>query len=94
MSYKVSLSDKAEDDFARLDKSVQKQIFKYLKKLEEREDPRSLGEQLQANLSSFWKYRVGDYRLVAEIQEGKLIVLVLVIAHRREVYKVADKRLN
>jgi len=37
MSYKVSLSDKAEDDFARLDKSVQKQIFKYLKKLEERE---------------------------------------------------------
>ncbi len=60
----------------------------------EREDLRTLGEQLQANLSTFWKYRVGDYRLVAEIQDDKFVVLMLVVTHRSEVYKTADKRLN
>lgn len=94
MSYKISIADSAEDDFSRLDKSVQQRIFKYLKKIEEREDPRTLGEQLQENLSMYWKYRVGDYRLVAEIQDEQFIVLMLVIAHRREVYKMAKNRLN
>lgn len=94
MSYKISIADSAEDDFSRLDKSVQQRIFKYLKKIEEREDPRTLGEQLQENLSMYWKYRVGDYRLVAEIQDDQFIVLMLVIAHRREVYKMAKNRLN
>ena len=94
MSYKISIADSAEDDFSRLDKTVQQRIFKYLKKIEEREDPRTLGEQLQENLSMYWKYRVGDYRLVAEIQDDQFIVLMLVIAHRREVYKMAKNRLN
>lgn len=94
MSYKISIADSAEDDFSRLDKSVQQRIFKYLKKIEEREDPRTLGEQLQENLSMYWKYRIGDYRLVAEIQDDQFIVLMLVIAHRREVYKMAKNRLN
>ena len=94
MSYKISIADSAEDDFSRLDKSVQQRIFKYLKKIEEREAPRTLGEQLQENLSMYWKYRVGDYRLVAEIQDDQFIVLMLVIAHRREVYKMAKNRLN
>lgn len=94
MSYKISIADSAEDDFSRLDKSVQQRIFKYLKKIEEREDPRTLGEQLQENLSMYWKYRVGDYRLVAEIQDEQFIVLMLVIAHRWEVYKMAKNRLN
>lgn len=49
MAYKVVLSSTAEDDFAKLDKSIQQRIFKYLKKIEEREDPRTLGEQLQEN---------------------------------------------
>ncbi len=94
MSYKISIADSAEDDFSRLDKSVQQHIFKYLKKIEECEDPRTLSEQLQENLSMYWKYRVGDYRLVAEIQDEQFIVLMLVIAHRREVYKMAKNRLN
>ncbi|MGI5078204.1 type II toxin-antitoxin system RelE family toxin [Treponema maltophilum] len=93
MGYKVLLEKKAEDDFAKLDKSVQQQIFKYLKKIEERQNPRSLGAPLQDNLSTFWKYRVGDYRLIAQLQDDRLIVLMLVAAHRREVYKIAKKRL-
>ena len=53
-----------------------------------------MGEQLQENLSAYWKFRVGDYRLIAEIIDDRVIVLMLVIAHRREVYKTAKKRLS
>ncbi len=94
MAYKVSLDRKAEEDFARLDKAIQKRLFKYMRRIEERDDPRTLGEQLQENLSAYWKFRVGDYRLIAEIIDERVIVLMLVIAHHREVYNTAKKRLS
>lgn len=94
MAYKIEFEMQAAADFSSLDGAVKKQIQKYLNKLAEREDPRTLGEPLRENLSAYWKYRVGDYRLVTEILDDKLVVLMLVIAHRREVYKKADKRLN
>ena len=92
MAYKVSLDRKAEEDFSKLDKAVQRRLFKYMKRIEERDDPRTLGEQLQDNLSAYWKFRVGDYRLIAEIIDERVIVLMLVVAHRREVYATAKKR--
>lgn len=94
MAYKIEFEARAFAEFSKLDGAVKKQIQKYIDKLVSREDPRTLGEPLQANLSAYWKYRVGDYRLVAEIQDDKLVVLMLVVAHRSEVYKTADKRLN
>lgn len=94
MGYKVILSPQAEEDFAKLDKPVQQRIFKYLKRIEERADPKSLGEQLEENLSAYWKYRVGDYRLIAELRDDVFIVLMLVVGHRRNVYKIAAKRLS
>ncbi len=65
-----------------------------MKRIEEREDPRTLGEQLQENLSAYWKFRVGDYRLIAEISDERVIVLMLVVAHLRKVYATAKKRLS
>ena len=94
MTYKVILSPQAEDDFAKLDKPVQQRIFKYLKRIEERADPKSLGEPLEENLSAYWKYRVGDYRLIAELKDDVFIVLMLVVGHRRSVYTTAAKRLR
>ena len=94
MTYKVILSPQAEDDFAKLDKPVQQRIFKYLKRIEERADPTSLGEPLEENLSAYWKYRVGDYRLIAELKDDVFIVLMLVVGHRRSVYKTAATRLR
>lgn len=94
MAYKIEFEKQALEEFSKLDGAVKKQVQNYIDKLEAREDPRTLGEPLQANLSAFWKYRVGDYRLVAEIQDNKFVVLMLVVAHRSEVYKMADKRLN
>lgn len=93
MAYRIEFEQKAFEEFSRLDGSVKKQIQKYIDKLATRENPRALGEPLKANLSAYWKYRIGDYRLVAEIQDNKLVVLMLVVAHRREVYKIAGKRL-
>lgn len=94
MAYKIEFEAQAFAEFSKLDGSVKKQIQKYIDKIAEREDPRTLGEPLQENLSAYWKYRVGDYRLVAEIQDDKFVVLMLAVAHRREVYKTASKRLS
>lgn len=94
MAYKIKFEKRAFEDFSKLDGSVKKQIQKYINKLETREDPKTLGEQLQENLSAYWKFRVGDYRLVAEIKDDVLIVLMLAIGHRRNIYKSASKRLK
>ena len=93
MEYRIEFVRMAAEDFARLDSSVKNKVQKYIDKIASREDPTTLGEQLEDNLSSFWKYRVGDIRLIAEIQDDKLIVLMLVIGNRREVYKTAYKQL-
>lgn len=94
MAYKIDFAEPAAEEFSKLDGSVKKQIQKYINKIASRDDPRTLGEPLQENLSAYWKYRVGDYRLVAEIKDNEFIVLMLVVAHRREVYKIASERLN
>ena len=94
MAYKIEFSKEAYDDFTKLDGSVKTRIQKYLDKLAERADPKSLGEPLEENLSAYWKYRVGDYRLIAELKDDVFIVLMLVVGHRRSVYKTAAKRLR
>ena len=65
--------------FKKLDKFTQKKIKSY---------PRSRGKMLQANRSGQWRYRIGDYRVIVNIQDEKLIILALEIGHRREIYKV------
>ena len=81
MAYKIEFDMEAYEVYSKLDGSVKKQIEKYIEKLEKRDNPRTLGEQLKDNLSAFWKYRVGNYRLIAEIQDDKLIILMLITAN-------------
>ena len=66
-----------------------KRILKFLdERIQGEEDPRRIGESLQGSrLGEFWKYRVGDWRLICQIENGELVVLVLKIGHRSEVYK-------
>ncbi|MDR0374098.1 MAG: type II toxin-antitoxin system RelE/ParE family toxin [Treponema sp.] len=94
MAYQIRFEEKAKEDFDKLDNSVKIRIKKFLVKLSQRDDPRSLGEPLEENLSGYWKYRVGDYRLAAEIQDDIFLVLMLVIGKRETVYETAKKRLN
>lgn len=82
----VIFADKARKEFLKLDKPIQKQIQTFIVKLQSLEDPRSSGKALVGNLSGRWRYRVGDYRLVCEIDDDKIIITILKIGHRNKVY--------
>ena len=83
----VEFAEKAKKEFLKLDKPIQKQIQTFIVKLQGMTDPRASGKALVGNLAGRWRYRVGDYRLVCEIEDDKILVAVLHIAHRKEVYK-------
>ena len=83
---KVELNDRAKRDFAKLDKHIQIQIFKKLKFIESLNDPKDDGKPLAGNLLGLWRYRSGDYRILAQILDDKLIILVVKISHRKNVY--------
>lgn len=87
MKYKLVLTDDFEKQFKKLDRSIQTIIVKWIRKhLENCDDPRVSGKVLSANLKGYWRYRIGDYRLLAEINDNKLIIVAISIAHRSEVY--------
>lgn len=82
----VIFADKARKEFLKLDKPIQKQIQTFIVKLQGLKDPRSSGKGLVGNLSGRWRYRVGDYRLVCEIDDDKILITILKIGHRNNVY--------
>lgn len=83
---KVELNDRAKRDFAKLDKHIQIQIFKKLKFIENLNNPKDDGKPLAGNLLGLWRYRSGDYRILAQILDDKLIILVVKISHRKSIY--------
>ena len=88
MAWKVEISPPALKQLAKLDKPVSRRILKFLhERLEKLDNPRTVGGRLQGMLSELWKYRVGDYRIICSLEHQRLVVLVLRIGHRREVYK-------
>ncbi len=88
MKWTIEYTDEAHKILLKLDKPIRERIQKYLGNLRNLENPRQRGEALKGNLSDFWKYRVGDYRLICRFQDEKLLVLVVKIGHRSEVYKI------
>ena len=88
MAWNLEISPAAQRQLDKLDKQVARRISKYLyERVHNIDDPRQLGEPLQGNLSEFWRYRVGDYRVICLLEDERLVVLVLRIGHRREIYK-------
>ncbi len=86
--YEVLYSEKALKQLKKMDKQVAKLIVAYVKKnLVGCDDPRFIGKSLQGNLSDKWRYRVGDYRILAKIEDEKVLISVIEIGHRREIYK-------
>ncbi|MCM2265925.1 MAG: type II toxin-antitoxin system RelE/ParE family toxin [Desulfuromonadales bacterium] len=72
----------------KLDRPVQKRLLNWLHdRLEGCKDPRHFGDPLKGGLTGLWRYRIGDYRVICEIQDARLVVLAIAIGHRREVYK-------
>lgn len=87
-TYDVELSDRFKKEFRKLDGYTQKMIRGWINKtLVETNDPRIHGKALMGNLAGLWRYRIGDYRLIAEIKDDKLSILAISIGHRREIYR-------
>lgn len=87
MSYKVEYTEQAIKELRKIDKHTQFFILAWIEKnLVDCENPRQHGKGLTANRSGEWRYRVGDYRIIAEIEDDRVVILVLTVGHRREVY--------
>lgn len=87
MSYRVETTARFDREFRKLDRYTQRMIKSWIdKNLEGCADPRQHGKGLTANRSGQWRYRIGDYRLLCDIQDARLVILALEIGHRKEIY--------
>ena len=87
MKYKVAISERAKKQLHKLAPNTFQMITSWLKKnIDGCEDPRAKGKGLTANRSGQWRYRVGDYRIIADIQDNIVTVLVLEVGHRSKIY--------
>ena len=89
MAWTVELSTQAQKHLRALDGQVARRVLSFLhERVSTLDDPRSIGKALQGSrLGNLWKYRVGDYRLICDLQDETLRVLVVKVGNRREVYR-------
>jgi mRNA interferase RelE/StbE len=86
--WRVEFLRDADRDLRKLGVDAQRQISRYLReRIATAEDPRRFGHALSGDMKGLWRYRVGDYRIVASIEDGRFVVLVVTVGHRREVYR-------
>jgi len=85
--WSVRFNKVAQKHFEKLDKQEQRQIQKFLReKLLSAHNPRLLGKMLSGNYADFWRYRVGDYRIICKIEDSEFVILIVRVAHRKEAY--------
>lgn len=88
MAWRIELTASAEKSLSKLDRTAAKRITTFLReRVASADDPRSSGKALAGQLAGLWRYRVGDYRLICEIEDGKLLILVVTIGHRGDIYR-------
>ncbi len=89
MAWRIEFDPAAAREFGKLDAQAGRRILKFLfERVAPSSDPRRLGEALKgSDLGDFWKYRVGDYRIIASIEDRRLLILVVRIGNRRDVYR-------
>lgn len=87
MDWTIEFDKKAQKQFTKLGNPVQKKIHAFLLKIAKHKNPRALGIALKGKLHLFWRYRVGDYRIICQIIDDEIVVLVVAIGHRKEIYE-------
>lgn len=89
MAWRIELSASADKQLRKLDPQVARRILTFLRdRLAPLDDPRSLGEALRGKeFGEFWKYRVGDWRIIADLDDGVMLITVIRFGNRREVYR-------
>lgn len=86
MAWRIDFTKAADKALRKLVRPTAGRVLDELEEIAKLDDPRSRGKALTGNLAGLWRYRVGDYRVVCDIEDGVLVILVVDVAHRREVY--------
>jgi mRNA interferase RelE/StbE len=88
LAWTIKILDSAKQDLKKLDKAIQKRIASFLReRLANTNDPKQLGKALQGQYAGYWRYRVGDYRLICHLKNEELIIIVVEIGHRKNIYR-------
>ena len=86
--WKVEFQLSAANQISELDPPIQKRILTFFReRVLATGNPRQLGKALKGDRGELWRYRIGDYRAICKIEDGRLVVLVLEVGHRREIYR-------
>jgi mRNA interferase RelE/StbE len=87
LAWTVRILQRAERQLEKLDPAVRNRVLRFLReRVVPAEDPRDLGERLVGNWAGYTRYRVGDYRVICRIEDEQMVVLVVKVGHRRDVY--------
>ena len=88
MKYKILFEKNAEKQLKKIDITQQRIIVNWIAKhLENANDPRISGKSLKGNLKDYWRYRIGNYRIIAEINDDEVRILIIETGHRKDIYK-------
>lgn len=88
MTWTVEFDDAAAKELRKLDRQAQSDILRYFReRIATDEDPRRFGKPLSGEFAGLWRYRMRDYRMICNIEDNKLIVLVVRVSHRKDVYE-------
>ena len=89
MVWKIELDSAADRELGKIDPQIARRILTFLhKRVAPLENPRSIGEALKGSkLGEFWKYRVGDWRIIASIEDSAVRILVVRIGNRKDIYR-------
>ena len=87
-TWRIEITRTATRQITKLDRQAQESILKFLReRLSQADDPRQWGKALQGEKRGLWRYRVGDYRLICDIQDARIKILVLELGHRKDIYR-------
>jgi len=87
MRYRVEYTKTVRKQFKKLDRSIAALLLSYIEdKLVDCENPRLYGKALRGDMNDKWRYRVGDYRILAKIEDDKVVILVLEVGNRKDIY--------
>ena len=89
MNWKIEFTPEAEKTLTHLGREAERRILKFMReRVSKLEDPRTIGESLKGSrFSGLWRYRAGDYRILCEIQDKMIRILVVLVGHRSDIYK-------
>lgn len=87
MAWRIDYADAALRQLRRMDRTAARRILDFMDERIAAGDPRAQGKALSGPLGSFWRYRLGDYRVVCDIRDEVLTVLVVRVGHRKDVYR-------